>query len=88
MAQKWHIGDKSPYPQHKGQLFSNWSGSVRWTKQTLHPKKDGGFGYMKTVLLPKNLANQKRGRLCKIPYAVVLRRPPPPPDAGVMKIWG
>ena len=26
----------------QGQLFSNWSGSVRWTKQTLYPKKGGG----------------------------------------------
>ena len=60
MAQKWHIGDKSLYPQHKGQLFSNWSGSVKWTKQTLHPK-GGGVGYMKPLLLPKILANEKGG---------------------------
>ena len=50
MAQKWHIGYKSPYPLHKGQLFSNSSGSVRWTKQTLHPKKGGG-GYVKPPML-------------------------------------
>ena len=38
--QKW---PKSPYPQHRGQLFSYWSGSVRLTKQTLHPTKGGGL---------------------------------------------
>ena len=38
-----------------------YSGSVRCAKQTLPPKKGGGFGYVKTLLLPKILANEKRG---------------------------
>ena len=33
---------------------------------------------MKTLLLPKNLANEKRGGLCKNPHAIVLRRNAPP----------
>ena len=33
---------------------------------------------MKTLLLPENLANEKRGGLCKTPHAVVLRRNTPP----------
>ena len=36
---------------------------------------------MKTVLLPKKLANEKKWRLCKTSHAVVLRRSPPPPGA-------
>ena len=70
----------SPYPQHKGQLFSNWSGSVRSTKQTLHPKKGGDFGYMKTLLFLKILANEKKAGVmqnppcCRSPQM----RPPPP----------
>ena len=34
---------------------------------------------MKTLLLPKNLANEKKGGLCKTPHAVILRRNAPPP---------
>ena len=34
---------------------------------------------MKTELLPKILANEKRGGLCNTPHAVVLRRYAPPP---------
>ena len=35
---------------------------------------------MKTLLFPKNLANEKEGGgLCKTPHAVVLRRCAPPP---------
>ena len=80
--QKWpKSGYKNPYPQHKGQLFSNWSGSVRWTKQTLHPKKGGGFGYMKTLLLPKNLANEKGGGYVKPPMLSFWANAPPPPGA-------
>ena len=55
-----------------------YSGSVRCAKQTLPPIKGGGFGYVKTLLLPKNLANEKRGGVCKTPHAVVLRRTAPP----------
>ena len=33
-----------------------YSGSVRCAKQTLPPTKGGGFGYVKTLLLPKILA--------------------------------
>ena len=35
--------------------------------------------YVKTLLLPKNLANEKRGGLCKTPHAVLLCRNAPPP---------
>ena len=38
-----------------------YSGTVRCAKQTLPPQKGGGFGYVKTLLLPKNLANEKGG---------------------------
>ena len=55
-----------------------YSGSVRCAKRTLPQKKRGGFGYVKTLLLGKNLANEKRGGLCKTPHAVVLRRNAPP----------
>ena len=34
---------------------------------------------MKTLFLPKILANEKKGGLCKTPHAVVLRRNAPPP---------
>ena len=59
-----------------------YSGSVRCAKQTLPPKKGGGLGCVKTLLLPKNLANEKRGGLCKTPHAVVLRRNAPPLGGG------
>ena len=65
-----------------------YSGSVRCAKQTLPPQKGGGCGYVKTLLLPKNLANEKMGGLCKTPHAVVLRRnaPPPPLVGGVLHV--
>ena len=63
---------------HKGSKML-YSGSVRCAKQTLRTKKGGGFGYVKTLLLPKILANEERGGLCKTPHAVVLRRNAPPP---------
>ena len=64
-------GVRSLYPHCKGQHLSNRRGTIRWTKQTLYPKKGGGVGHMKTLLLHKNSANEKRWGLCKAPPAVV-----------------
>ena len=64
------------------------SGSVRRTKQTLPPKKGGGgFGNAKTLLWPKNLANEKRGGgYVKPPMPSCSAEtpcPPPPADSTV-----
>ena len=53
------------------------SGSVRQTKQTLAPK-EGGFGYVKTLLLSENLGNEKRGGLCKTPMMSFSAETPSP----------
>ena len=76
----------------KSEVAHKWSkmlqsGSVRCAKQTLPPQKGGGFCYVKTLLLPKNLANEKRGVLCKTPHAVVLRRNAPPPGKIRTPSW-
>ena len=55
-----------------------YSGSVRCAKQTLPPKKGGGFGCVKTLLLPKNLANEKRGGYVKPPMLSFSAETPPP----------
>ena len=55
-----------------------YSGSVRCAKQTLPPKKGGGFGYVKTLLLPKILANEKRGGYVKPPMLSFSAETPPP----------
>ena len=59
------------------------SGSVRWTKQTLPPQQGGGggFGCVKTLLLPKFLADEKRGGYVK-PTMLSFSADAPPPLVG------
>ena len=42
---------------------------------------------MKTLVLPKHLADEKSGGLCKTPHAVVLRRNAPPLGATREYRW-